>query len=109
MTETIFDIKNSKAAIFVVDEFFDETGKDRLPVMLSATIVDNSGRTLSGQTIEAFFVSVKHAKTFTVGIISSPELCVAHQARRRPYLEMKAVLDADAAKWFAGARPARRR
>ena len=43
------------------DEFVDETGKDRLPTMLSATIVVNTGRTVSGQTIEAFFVSVKHA------------------------------------------------
>merc|ERR1719394_1724827 len=68
MIETIFDTQNSKAAIMAVDEYFLETGKERLPVMLSATIVDNSGRTLSGQTIEAFFVSIKHAKAFTVGI-----------------------------------------
>merc|ERR1719386_331071 len=68
MIETIFDTQNSKAAIFAVDEYFEETGKERLPVMLSATIVDNSGRTLSGQTIEAFFISIKHAKPFTVGI-----------------------------------------
>ncbi|CAK0906682.1 unnamed protein product, partial [Prorocentrum cordatum] len=68
MIETIFDTQNSKAAIFAVDEYFLESGKERLPVMLSATIVDNSGRTLSGQTIEAFYVSVKHAKAFTVGI-----------------------------------------
>merc|ERR550514_1489449 len=68
MIETIFDTQNSKAAIFAVDEYFEETGKERLPLMISATIVDNSGRTLSGQTIEAFFVSVKHANAFTVGI-----------------------------------------
>jgi len=68
MIETIFDTQNAKAAIFAVDEYFLKTGKDRLPVMLSATIVDNSGRTLSGQTIEAFFISIKHAKPFTVGI-----------------------------------------
>merc|ERR1719394_1811238 len=68
MIETIFDTQNAKAAIFAVDEYFDETKKERLPVMLSATIVDNSGRTLSGQTIEAFYISVKHARAFTVGI-----------------------------------------
>mmetsp|Transcript_69181 Transcript_69181/g.156889 ORF Transcript_69181/g.156889 Transcript_69181/m.156889 type:complete len:1274 (+) Transcript_69181:67-3888(+) len=68
MIETIFDTQNAKAAIFAVDEYFDQTKKERLPVMISATIVDNSGRTLSGQTIEAFFISIKHAKAFTVGI-----------------------------------------
>jgi len=68
MIETIFDTQNSKAAIYAVDEYFEQTGKERLPVMLSATIVDNSGRTLSGQTIEAFYVSVKHARAFTIGI-----------------------------------------
>ena len=72
MTETIFDTQNSKAAIFAVNEFFDETGKDRMPVMLSATIVDNSGRTLSGQTIEAFFVSVK---TIFIQILVAILLC----------------------------------
>jgi len=68
MIETVFDTQNCKAAIFAVDQYFLETGKERLPVMLSATIVDNSGRTLSGQTVEAFYVSVKHANAFTVGI-----------------------------------------
>merc|ERR1740138_1589905 len=68
MIETIFDTQNAKAAIYAVDEYFEQSGKERLPVMISATIVDNSGRTLSGQTIEAFFVSVKHAQPFTVGI-----------------------------------------
>jgi 5-methyltetrahydrofolate--homocysteine methyltransferase len=68
MIETIFDTQNSKAAIFAVDEYFMETGKERLPVMLSATIVDNSGRTLSGQTIEAYFLSIKQDKELTVGI-----------------------------------------
>ena len=68
MIETVFDTQNCKAAIYAVDEYFKETKKERLPVMLSATIVDNSGRTLSGQTIEAFYVSVMHAQPFTVGI-----------------------------------------
>jgi len=68
MIETIFDTQNSKAAIMAVDNYFSKVGKPRLPVLLSATIVDNSGRTLSGQTIEAFFISVKHARPYTVGI-----------------------------------------
>nr|UKS50369.1 B12-dependent methionine synthase [Alexandrium pacificum] len=68
MIETIFDTQNAKAAIFAVDEYFERTKKEKLPVMISATIVDNSGRTLSGQTIEAFFISIKHARAFTVGI-----------------------------------------
>merc|ERR1719421_351954 len=68
MIETVFDTQNCKAAIYAVDEYFERTGKTRLPVMISATIVDNSGRTLSGQTIEAFYVSVQHAKPLTVGI-----------------------------------------
>merc|ERR1719199_2054169 len=68
MIETIFDTQNAKAAIYAVDEYFEQTGKERLPVMISATIVDNSGRTLSGQTIEAFFISIQHSKPFTVGI-----------------------------------------
>merc|ERR1719162_1068474 len=68
MIETIFDTQNAKAAIYAVDEYFETTKKDRLPVMISATIVDNSGRTLSGQTIEGFFISIQHAKPLTVGI-----------------------------------------
>merc|ERR1719230_1630422 len=69
MIETIFDTQNAKAAIFAVDEYYERNpGKVRLPLMISATIVDNSGRTLSGQTIEAFFVSIQHAKPLTVGI-----------------------------------------
>ncbi len=67
MIETVFDTQNCKTAIFAVGEYFLETKKDRLPVMLSATIADNSGRTLPGRTIEAFYVSVKHARAFTVG------------------------------------------
>merc|ERR1719191_1803519 len=68
MIETIFDTQNAKAAIYAVDEYFLRSGKPRLPLMISATIVDQSGRTLSGQTIEAFFVSISHAKPLTVGI-----------------------------------------
>ncbi|CAE7575982.1 mtr [Symbiodinium sp. CCMP2592] len=68
MIETVFDTQNCKAAILAVDQYFIESKKERLRVMLSATVVDNSGRTLSGQTIEAVYVSVKRAQPFTVGI-----------------------------------------
>ena len=61
MIETIFDTQNSKTVIFAVDEH-SEAARNVLPVMLGATIVDNSGRTRSGQTIEALFTSVKHAR-----------------------------------------------
>ena len=62
LIETIFDTQSAKAAIYAVDEYLERTKKERLPVMISATIVDNSGRTLSGQTIEVSFISIKHAK-----------------------------------------------
>lgn len=68
MIETIFDTQNSKAAIFAVLEFFEERDLPMPPTMLSATIVDQSGRTLSGQTIEAFVISVRHLNPLTIGI-----------------------------------------
>ena len=67
LVETIFDTLNAKAALFAIDQYFDETGT-KLPVMISGTITDASGRTLSGQTAEAFWISVKHAKPFTIGL-----------------------------------------
>jgi 5-methyltetrahydrofolate--homocysteine methyltransferase len=67
MIETIFDTLNAKAAIFATEKLFDELG-ERLPVMISGTITDQSGRTLSGQTTEAFFNSVSHARPFSVGL-----------------------------------------
>ena len=67
MVETIFDTLNAKAALFAVEQLFDETG-ERLPVMISGTITDRSGRTLSGQTTEAFYNSVSHARPFSVGL-----------------------------------------
>ncbi|MEA3245030.1 MAG: methionine synthase, partial [Gemmatimonadota bacterium] len=67
MVETIFDTLNAKAALFAVERLFDETG-ERLPVMISGTITDQSGRTLSGQTTEAFYNSVSHARPFSVGL-----------------------------------------
>ncbi|KAF5838931.1 vitamin B12 dependent methionine synthase [Dunaliella salina] len=67
MVETIFDTLNSKAAIYALEQFFEAKGV-RIPVMISGTIVDNSGRTLSGQTNEAFWNSVSHAKPFAIGL-----------------------------------------
>ncbi len=66
LVETIFDTLNAKAALFAVEQAFDEIGL-RLPVMISGTITDRSGRTLSGQTPEAFWNSVCHAQPFSVG------------------------------------------
>ncbi|HEX7606794.1 MAG TPA: methionine synthase, partial [Usitatibacter sp.] len=66
MVETIFDTLNAKAALFAIDEHFEEAGV-RLPIMISGTITDASGRTLSGQTVEAFWNSVRHAKPLSVG------------------------------------------
>lgn len=67
LIETIFDTLNSKACIIAVEEVFDECGI-KLPIMLSCTVTDMSGRNLSGQTIEAFWYSVRHARPLTVGM-----------------------------------------
>ncbi|MBX3524505.1 MAG: dihydropteroate synthase, partial [Xanthobacteraceae bacterium] len=67
LVETIFDTLNAKAAIFAIEKLFDERG-ERLPVMISGTITDRSGRTLSGQTPSAFWNSVSHARPFSVGL-----------------------------------------
>ena len=67
LVETIFDTLNAKAALFALDRLFGDRGF-RIPVLVSGTIVDMSGRTLSGQTNEAFWVSVAHAKPFAVGL-----------------------------------------
>ena len=67
MVETIFDSLNAKAAMYALDLFFEKVGK-RIPVFISGTIVDNSGRTLSGQTNEAFWNSIKHAKPLAIGL-----------------------------------------
>lgn len=66
LIETVFDTLNCKAALFAAQEFFDKTGK-KLPLMVSGTITDASGRTLSGQTVEAFYNSVSHADLLSVG------------------------------------------
>ncbi len=81
LIETIFDTLNAKAALFATEQLFDELGA-RLPVMISVTITDASGRTLSGQTVEAFYNSVRHARPFSVGIN-----CALGGRQMRPYLE----------------------
>ena len=81
MVETIFDTLNCKAALFAIDSFFEETGK-RLPLMISGTVTDASGRILSGQTVTAFWHSVRHAKPLTIGLN-----CALGAALMRPYAE----------------------
>lgn len=68
LVETIFDTLNAKAAIYAIKKYFREVNKPEIPVMISGTITDASGRTLSGQTLEAFYVSVMHAKPLSVGL-----------------------------------------
>src|SRR6185436_14991317 len=68
LIETIFDTLNAKAAIFAIKKYFREAGKETLPIMISGTITDASGRTLSGQTLEAFYTSVAHARPLSVGL-----------------------------------------
>lgn len=81
LIETIFDTLNAKAAIFAVQGVFEEVGIE-LPIMISGTITDASGRTLSGQTTEAFWNSVRHAKPISVGLN-----CALGAKELRPYLE----------------------
>ena len=68
LIETIFDTLNAKAAIYAAKKYFRDTNTQSLPIMISGTITDASGRTLSGQTLEAFYVSVMHAKPLSVGL-----------------------------------------
>ncbi|WP_271911945.1 methionine synthase [Vreelandella alkaliphila] len=81
MIETIFDTLNAKAAIYALEELFDDLNT-RLPVMISGTITDASGRTLSGQTTEAFWNSVRHAQPLSVGLN-----CALGAEELRPYIE----------------------
>jgi 5-methyltetrahydrofolate--homocysteine methyltransferase len=68
LIETIFDTLNAKAAIYAAKKFFRETGIEPLPISISGTITDASGRTLSGQTLEAFYTSVMHANPLSIGL-----------------------------------------
>jgi 5-methyltetrahydrofolate--homocysteine methyltransferase len=81
MVETIFDVLNCKAALFAIDTVFEEK-QVRLPVMVSGTITDLSGRTLTGQTLEAFMVSVSHFPLFSLGLN-----CALGAEQLRPYVE----------------------
>ena len=81
LVETIFDTLNAKAALFAIEKFFDETGR-RWPVMISGTITDASGRTLSGQTAEAFWNSLRHARPLSFGFN-----CALGAKDLRPHLE----------------------
>ena len=81
LVETIFDTLNAKAALFAIDQYFEETGQ-RLPIMISGTVTDASGRILSGQTVTAFWNSVRHAKPLTIGLN-----CALGAALMRPYAE----------------------
>jgi len=81
LIETIFDTLNAKAAIYALQQLWDELGFE-LPVMISGTITDASGRTLSGQTTEAFYYSVAHAKPLSVGLN-----CALGATELRPYIE----------------------
>jgi 5-methyltetrahydrofolate--homocysteine methyltransferase len=82
LIETIFDTLNAKAAIYAVNKFFRDTKQEPLPVMISGTITDASGRTLSGQTLEAFYISVMHANPISIGLN-----CALGAAEMRPHVE----------------------
>ncbi|HQC28172.1 MAG TPA: methionine synthase [Methylotenera sp.] len=81
MVETIFDTLNCKAALFAIETFFEEHGS-RLPIMISGTVTDASGRILSGQTVTAFWHAVRHAKPLTIGLN-----CALGATLMRPYAE----------------------
>ncbi|MDU0810076.1 MAG: homocysteine S-methyltransferase family protein [Burkholderia sp.] len=80
LVETIFDTLNAKAALFALDMLFEDTGEN-LPIMISGTVTDASGRILSGQTVEAFWNSLRHAKPLTFGLN-----CALGAALMRPYI-----------------------
>lgn len=82
LVETVFDTLNAKAALFAIEEVFDETG-EAIPVMVSGTITDASGRTLSGQTTEAFLISLSHAPLLSIGLN-----CALGAEQLRPYLQI---------------------
>ncbi len=89
LVETIFDTLNAKAALFAIEQFFEESG-ERYPVMISGTVTDASGRILSGQTVEAFWNSVRHARPVTIGLN-----CALGASLMRPYIaELAAICDA---------------
>jgi len=82
LIETIFDTLNAKAAIFAIKKYFRDTKQKELPIMISGTITDASGRTLSGQTLEAFYTSVIHARPLSIGLN-----CALGAKEMRPHIE----------------------
>ena len=93
--ETIIDTLNAKAALFAAEEYFEEIGY-RIPIMVSGTITDQSGRTLSGQTTEAFLISISHIPLLSVGLN-----CALGASALRPYLQVLA----DKSEFFVSAYP----
>ena len=89
LVETIFDTLNAKAALFAIDEAFEQTG-ERLPIIISGTVTDASGRVLSGQTVTAFWYSVRHAQPLAVGLN-----CALGAALMRPYIQELAKVAPD--------------
>jgi 5-methyltetrahydrofolate--homocysteine methyltransferase len=81
LVETIFDTLNAKAALFAIDEVFEQTGEN-LPIIISGTVTDASGRILSGQTVTAFWYSVRHARPLAIGLN-----CALGAALMRPYIQ----------------------
>ena len=82
LIETIFDTLNAKGAIYAIKKYFRDIKKEVLPIMISGTITDASGRTLSGQTLEAFYTSIMHAKPLSVGLN-----CALGAKEMRPHIE----------------------
>src|SRR5579863_1414232 len=82
LIETIFDTLNAKAAIFAIKKYFRDIKSKELPILISGTITDASGRTLSGQTLEAFYTSVIHAKPVSIGLN-----CALGADQMRPHIE----------------------
>jgi 5-methyltetrahydrofolate--homocysteine methyltransferase len=89
LVETIFDTLNAKAAVYAIEQYYKDVQKEKLPVMISGTITDASGRTLSGQTLEAFYVSMMHAQPISIGLN-----CALGAEQMRPHIEELAVLAA---------------
>lgn len=89
LVETIFDTLNAKAALFAIDEAFEQTG-ERLPIMISGTVTDASGRVLSGQTVTAFWYSVRHAQPLSIGLN-----CALGAALMKPYIQELAKVAPD--------------
>ena len=84
---TVFDTLNCKGALFAIRKLFEEEGMTEVPVLVSATITDKSGRTLSGQTVEAFYASVRHGHLFSVGLN-----CALGCHDMKPYMERVAAV-----------------